>query len=221
VNPVGLSRTARAERTAAASAALAERDLGTIENPAADLRAAVDLLAEAPARVEVGRTDADTALWTVAGIRHAHMSVATRTDMEIHLRTGGSVTSLVEDLPPREPGRGASVSVAAADFQRARDAAAAKGSWAFQEVLDDAGVHPTDAATLALAVEDSSSGGMVAAVRRDDTDAWQHAPLRFSWRDTTSGRYAIQQDGAWVTVTPADSARVASMADRVLGQLSG
>ena len=220
VNPVGRSRTERAEHTAAASPTLPERGLGTIENPAADLREMVDALAETPVRIEFGRTEA--AAWTVAAVRDTRAVAATRTDMEIRLWTGKAtklVTDLIEDLPPREPGTGASANVPAVDFQRACDAAAARGPSAFRDALDDAGVHQRDIPTLARAVEDSSGGGMLAAVRRDDTGTWRHAPLRTSWRDTAAGRYAIRQDDAWVTVTPADTARLTSMAGHVLEQV--
>lgn len=221
VNPVGGSRTERAEHTAAASTTLAERDLGTIENPAADLREILELLAEAPVRVEFGRTGREEATWTVAAIRDARAAVATRTGMEIRLGTGkapGMVTDLIEDLPPTEPGPGASANASAADFQRACEVAAAKGPGAFRDALDNAGVHAIDIPTLARAVEDCSGGGMLAAVRRDDTDTWRHAPVQISWRDTEAGRYAIRQDAAWVTVTPADTARLSSMAGDVLEQ---
>jgi hypothetical protein len=222
VNPVGRSRTERAEHTATASATLAERDLGTIENPAADLREIVALLAEAPVRIEFGRTGPEAAAWTVAAIRGAQAAVATRTDMEVRLWTcnaRGMVTNLIESLPPREPGVGTSANAPAVDFQHACEAAAAQGQWAFREALDDAGVHKMDIPTLARAVEDSSSSGMLAAVQRDDTNTWRHAPLQISWRDTASGRYAIQQDEAWVTVTPADTARLSLMAGHVLEQV--
>ncbi|MCT2584999.1 ESX secretion-associated protein EspG [Actinophytocola gossypii] len=222
VNPVGDSRTERAEHTAAASATLAERDLGTIENPAADLREMVGLLAETPARIEFGRTRPEAAAWTVAAVRDGRAVVATRTDLEIRLWTAKApkfVTDLIEDLPPREPGTGASANAPVVDFQRAYDAAAARGPGAFRDALDRAGVHQRDIPTLARAVEDSTDGGMLAAVRRDDTGTWRHAPVRISWRDTAAGRYAIRQDNAWVTVTPADTARLTSMAGHVLEQV--
>lgn len=221
-NPVGRSRAKRAEYTAAASATLAERDLGTIENPAADLREIVDLLAEAPVRLEFGCTGPEAAAWTVAAIRDEQAAVATRTDMEVRLwasNAPGMVTNLIENLPPREPGTGTSANASAVDFQHACEAAAAKGPWAFREALDDAGVRQIDIQTLARAVEDSSSGGMLAAMQRDDTDTWRHAPVQISWRDTETGRYAIRQDDAWVTVTPADTARLSSMAGDVLEQV--
>lgn len=219
VNPVGRSRAKRAEHTAAASATLAKRNLGTIENPAADLRVIVELLANAPIRIEFGRTGPEAAVWTLAAIRDAWAAVATRTDMEIRLRTcraPGMVTNLIENLPPRQPGTGTSANAPAVYFQHACEAAAARGPWAFREALDDAGVHQRDIPTLTRAVEDSSGGGMLAAIQRDDTDTWRHAPVQISWRDTATGRYAIRQDDAWVTVTPTDTARLSSMAGHVL-----
>lgn len=222
VNPVGRSRAERAEHTAAASATLAERDLGTIENPAADLRQIVGLLADAPVRIEFGRTVPETATWTVAGVRGARTAVATRTEREVRLwtsQTPGMVTDLIKNLPSTEPGTGSSANAPAVDFHRACEAAAARGTSAFRDTLDDAGVHMRDIPMLVHAVEESSGGGMLAVTRRDDTDAWIHAPSQISWRDTAAGRYAIQQDRAWVTVTPADTARLSSMADRVLEQV--
>jgi len=222
VNPVGRSRTERAECTAAASATLSERDLGTIENPAADLRKMMEFMAETPVRIEFGRTGPEAAEWAVAAVRDARAVVATRTDTDVRLWTGkapGFVRELIEDLAPKEPGTGASANASAVDFQRASKAAAARGPSAFRDALDNAGVHQRDIPTLARAVEDSSGGGMLAAVRRDDTDTWRHAPLRLSWRDTAIGRYAIREDDAWVTVTPADTARLISMADDVLEQV--
>lgn len=222
VNPVGRSRTERAEQTAAASATLAERDLGTIENPAPDLREIMALLAEAPVRIEFGRTGPEAAAWTVAAVRDVRAAVATRTDMKVRLRLSnahGMVTNLIEHLPPREPGMGASANAPVVDFQHACEAAAAQGTWAFREALDDVGVHKMDIPTLARAVEDSSDGGMLAAMQRDDANTWRHAPVRISWRDTAAGRYAIRQDDAWVTVMPADTARLSSMAGHVLEQV--
>jgi hypothetical protein len=221
VNPVGRSRTERAERTAAASATLAERDLGTIEDPAADLREILALLAEAPVRIEFGRTGPEAAEWTVAAVRDGYAAAATRADMEVRLWAGnaqGMVTNLIEHLPPKEPGPGASANASAVDFQHACEAAADEGPWAFREALDEVGVHKMDIPTLARAVEDSHGGGMLAVAQRDD-DTWRHAPVRISWRDTAAGRYAIRQDDAWVTVMPADTARLSSMADNVLEQV--
>lgn len=222
VNPVGRSRAERAEHTAAASATLAERDLGTIENPAPDLRELVTLLTEAPVRIEFGHTGPEAAAWTVAAVRDGQAAAATRTDMEVRLwpsNAQGMVTNLIEHLPPKEPGPGASANASAVDFQHACEAAAAEGPWAFRDALDEVGVHKMDIPTLARAVEDSSGGGMLAVAQRDDASTWRYAPARISWRDTAAGRYAIRQDDAWVTVMPADTARLSSMAGNVLEQV--
>lgn len=225
VNPAGRNRTERAKLTAVASEALAERGLGTIAEPDPDLLDAVHLMATAPVRIEFGVIGADETLWSVAAVDGPYAAVATRTPAAIHVWNpdrADVLSSLIDTAPDVPAGQGAVANIPAADFDRARDARAADDSWAVRDAIRDAGVHDTEQPTIERAIEDGPGGILIATDRDDaaeDGYQWRAAPAQLSWVDTSSGRYAIRNDGEWVTVTPADNTKLYALAVDIVAQV--
>lgn len=221
IEPVGRSRKARQEFAAAASEALTERGLGTIETPVDGLRDLLHTLAHAEVRFEFTLRTADTTTSVAGAVQGAAAVLATRSGTALHLRRQ-DVTSLVSTmtglLPPQPGGDGPSANVTMADFTRACDAGAKDGTWGFTTALRQSGVHPTSIPTIMRAVGDRHGGGTLSVMRRAGAGRWRRAPLRLTWVDTASGRYSLRQDTEWVTVTPATSARMATLVEDVFNQ---
>jgi hypothetical protein len=150
--------------------------------------------------------------------------MAMRTDTALQLRRQG-VAGLVETmaglLPRERAGDGPSANVTMDDFARACDAGADKGTWGFADALRRSGVHPSTIPTITRAVGDRHGGGTLSVMRRAAAGQWQRAPLRLTWVDTASGRYSLRQDAEWVTITPATSARMATLVTDVFSQVLG
>ncbi len=222
IEPVGRTRTARQEYTAAASEALTARGLGTVDEPVDGLRDLLHTLAHADIRFEFTLRTADVTTTVAGSVRGAAAVMAMRTNTALHLRRQ-AVSDLVDTISgllPREPaGDGPSANVTMDDFTRACDAGADKGTWGFTDVLRQSGVHPSTVPTITRAVGDRHGGGTLSVMRRAGAGRWQRAPLRLTWVDTASGRYSLRQDAEWITITPATSARMATLVGDVFAQV--
>lgn len=180
------------------------------------------ILADAPARIEFTSNSQDTALWAVSAVQEPQVGIATRTGSEIHLWTRDAsnlVGSLIDGVLPLNPGEGSSANVSVEEFEQAHEALAEDGTVAFRDALSNAGVPSHEISIIMRTVDDVRGGGSLAVNLRDELGNWEHATLRMSWVDTAVGRYAIRQDDEWVTITPADSARLNVIGGEILAQL--
>ncbi|MGB3442666.1 MAG: ESX secretion-associated protein EspG [Actinophytocola sp.] len=224
IEPVGRSRTARREYAAAASEALTERGLGTIDEPVDDVRDLLHTLAHAEIRFEFTTRTADVTTSIAGAVHGARAVMAMRSDTALQLRrqeVAGLVETMAGLLPQERAGEGPSANVTMDDFTRACDAGADKGTWGFGDVLRRSGVHPSTIPTIMNAVGDRHGGGTLSVMRRVGAGRWQRAPLRLTWVDTASGRYSLRQDAEWATITPATSARMATLVADVFNQVIG
>jgi hypothetical protein len=224
IEPVGRSRTARREFEAAASEALTERGLGTVDNPVDGLRGLLHTLASAEIRFEFTMRTADVTTSIAGSVHGAEAAMAMRSGTALQLRrqdAAGLVETMAGLLPQQQAGEGPSANVTMDDFTRACDAGADKGTWGFADALRRSGVHPSTIPTIMNAVGDRHGGGTLSVMRRVGAGQWQRAPLRLTWVDTASGRYSLRQDAAWVTITPATSARMATLVADVFSQVIG
>lgn len=224
IEPVGRSRTARREYEAAASEALTERGLGTVDKPVDDLRDLLHTLARAEIRFELTMRTSDATTSVAGSVNGAEAVMAMRSNTALHLRrrdAAGLAETVTGLLPQQRAGDGPSANVTMADFTRACDAGADGGTWGFTNALRQSGVHPSTIPTITRAVGDRHGGGTLSVMRRAGAGQWQRSPLRLTWVDTASGRYSLRQDAQWVTITPATGARMATLVGDVFGQVVG
>ncbi|MFC5290511.1 ESX secretion-associated protein EspG [Actinokineospora guangxiensis] len=201
----GATAADKARIHAVCSAQLAHRGLGTLEHPHPDLADLVDVLAHPAASIDIDLAFAGgSGRATVAETRTATAAL-TWDGAEAHLwwaRPGTAVDTAVSVLPPLPAGPGRSATLRRADY----DAACAQRSpIAFLGVLRDAGIREPEAHTALAAATGHTGNGRATVDRRPD-------PV--TWVDTAEGRYLLRPAGDWLTIVPADHARLASaMAD--------
>lgn len=204
-----LGRTARtrAQLVAEASATLAGRDLGTVEQPARDLAIVLRVLAGYDKLVEMLVDGQESSLAAVAGSSQRGTAVAARVGDEVRLGPVERITSaLLDAVVPLPAGPGSSVNIRADDFDSACAAGERDGVSGFTGELARAGVRPRDAAMVAHALTARLGGGRLGVSHGRSRAA-------FSWVDTPEGRYVLRNTGGWVTVTPVDPSRLAALVD--------
>lgn len=220
VGPVGRSRKDRAARSASASETLALRGLGTIEDPVAEAKTTIDVLATAPIRVELSYTGGAAPTLSVNAVQGTQAAmVVARGGSEVRLRTGDTArlqAALIDSVPPMEAGAEPAANVRTADFEKATEAAGAGGPRMPRDLLEDAGVRASEIPTIMSALQESNGRGTLAVKRREGTTDWRYAPSEVSWVDTVTGRYALRRAGEWTTIMPTGHARLRSMFSELL-----
>ncbi|MDV6012400.1 ESX secretion-associated protein EspG [Haloechinothrix sp. LS1_15] len=220
---IGRTPPARARFAEAAGAALAERDLGTVERPAPDLRRYLEALAGGNRACELHIDTADAALRAV-GVPGRECVIVASAGTEIRLgpvRETRMAATMLDVVPPAGAGPGAPANVAVDVFTRACRVGEREGVEGFKEALRDGGVRGAEVGVIARAIGGRAAGGRLEARSRDGGARWRWLPETLNWVDTADGRFALRKQGEWLTVTPADHARLLGMAEDMLGSLTG
>jgi hypothetical protein len=214
---VGRTPARRAELVEEASAALAGRDLGTVDRPARDLAAMLRSLGNGTVSLDMRVYGSGAPLFAYAAAGGGGAAIAARVGDEVRLgavRATALASSLLGSLNPlpAAPARPANVSLA--DYATACDEGATDGVSGFVRALHAAGVRNAEASTLAQALTSRSGGGQLGATGRVRT------PSVINWLDTPDGRYALRRNGGWLTITPADPPRLITMAEEMLADVN-
>jgi ESX secretion-associated protein EspG len=204
---IGRTPRTRADLVAEASAAMAGRDLGTVQAPARDLALVLRALGNHERLVELTVDGQDSSLAAIGGSSQRASAVAARVADEVRVGPVERVTgALLDAVVPLPAGPGSSVNVRVADFDSACSAGERDGVTGFVQELGRAGIRQQDAQMVARALTDRLGGGRVGVSRGRSRSS-------FSWVDTPDGRYVLRNTGGWVTVTPVDPARLAALVD--------
>jgi hypothetical protein len=217
ITHIGRTRESRAAMTEAVSAALADRDLGTVTEPARDLAGILRTLATGDVTVDLRVLGQGSPLVGCAAAAGVSAAVAARVDGEIRLgavRPNALCGSLLGSLPPLPAGTGRPANVGAADYAAACVEGERDGMGGFVRVLHQAGLRPADANAFAAALTTRRGGGQLGASR-----GGRRAASLVSWLDTADGRFALRRHGEWITLTPVDLPRLTAMADELLAEL--
>lgn len=213
----GRTATARNQWAEAASQALADRGLGTVERPASDLAALLRAVGRAELVVELEVETPDDALRGLGAAGPDGTAALARVGTTVRIGPAHEddlVKTMLEVPPQAGPGSGISANLPVADFQRACGAGAQGGVAGFASMLDHLGVRPEERHTLARALATRTAGGRLGA-RAAEGSGWRRSPASLSWVDAEDGRYAVRREGEWITVTPADHTRLLTMAEEM------
>jgi len=213
---VGRTPARRAELVEETSAALAGRDLGTVTQPARDLAGMVRALGTATSSLDLRVYGEGTPLFAFAGAGPSGAAVAARVGEEVRMgnvRATALAPALLGSLPALPAGPGRPVNVNAADYETACQEGAYDGASGFARALHAAGLRTADVNTLVSALTTRNGGGQLGATGRVRTYSV------VNWLDTPDGRYALRRNGDWITITPADTPRLTSMAEEMLADV--
>lgn len=213
---VGRTPARRAELVEETSAALADRDLGTVTRPAGDVAAMVRALGTATSSLDMRVYGEGQPLFAFAGAGPSGAAVAARVGDEVRMgsvRTTALAPSLLGSLTALPAGPGRPVNVNAADYEAACQEGAFDGVSGFARSLHAVGLRTTDVNTLVSALTTRNGGGQLGATGR------VRAYGIVNWLDTPEGRYALRRNGDWITVTPADTPRLTAMAEEMLADV--
>lgn len=140
------------------------------------------------------------------------------------IRPTALATSIVEVLPSGQPGTGMAIRV---PQQTLRKAAAGEdeddpfGGGDERDILMTGGVSDEDATTLIELADRRVRGGQFGVTTTGRATATRQgtknrAKTMITWFDTGEGRYLMVYDGAWVSLAPADGARIAHRIDELI-----
>ncbi|GAB3494001.1 ESX secretion-associated protein EspG [Amycolatopsis cihanbeyliensis] len=224
IRQIGRTAAARARLIEGASGTLAERDLGTVTEPARDLAGLLRQLGESELRVDLEVERADFAFRAVAASGRRGAVTAGFAGAELRIgpvRPANLVPTMLEVLTPLDAGVGSPANVRVGDYTRACAEGERGGTDGFIGVLRDAGVRPPEVNTLVRAVARRAGGGQLGGSVRTGAGRWVRAPSPVGWVDTEEGRFALRRNGDWVTVTPVDLPRLHAMAEELVADLAG
>jgi hypothetical protein len=217
----GATSAERAEVTARAWTALAERELADGQgSPRADLAAALGVIAHRRQSLHlrvVGR-DALRAMLATKGQSAVLARLAGEQLRVATLASSGLITALLSVMPDAPPGRGHSVNVAVDTFA---EAARASTPSAGRDVLIRHGVNRTDARALLDMTTGSVRTGQVAAELRRPDGRITRSDRVVAFHDTRSGRYLAIRDAGHLTVSPATRATLARAVRELVIELRG
>ncbi|MBB3662467.1 MULTISPECIES: ESX secretion-associated protein EspG [Prauserella salsuginis group] len=215
----GATESYRAELIALADESLADRGLGTVRSPDRDLADLLRTLAAPDVSVDLNASGADTSFRSYGVIRERGAVAARTSGQEVlvgPVRPAELIPTMFGALPEVEAGSGAPANVGYADYRRACRAGDHEGASGFLDALAEAGVRSSQASMFLRAIEGRRAGGYVGATSRTRG----RTPGTVNWVDTEHGRYALRKLGDWVTVTPADAARLRGMAEEMVDDLT-
>jgi hypothetical protein len=140
------------------------------------------------------------------------------------IRPTALATSIVEVLPPGGAGSGVAIRV---PHQALRKAASGEdeddpfGGGDDRDILMANGMSDEDATTLIELAERRVRGGQFGVTTtgratRTKAATRTRAKTMITWFDTGEGRYLMVHDGAWVSLVPADGARIAHRIEELL-----
>ncbi|HEX6357476.1 ESX secretion-associated protein EspG [Actinophytocola sp.] len=214
---VGRTPARRAELVEETSEALAARDLGTVTAPARDLAGMLRALGTCTSSLDMRVYGTGDPMFAFAGAGPSGAALAARVGDEVRLgtiRATALAASLLGSLTPLPAAPGRPVNVNAADYEDACAEGEYDGVSGFARTLQSAGLRMADVSTLTQALTTRNGGGQLGATGRIRTYSV------VNWVDTPDGRYALRRNGEWITVTPADTSRLTSMAEEMLADVS-
>jgi EspG family len=140
------------------------------------------------------------------------------------IRPTSLATSIVEVLPAGEAGTGMAIRV---PHQALTKAAAGEdeddpfGGGDERDILMANGLSDDDATTLIELAERRVRGGQFGVTTAGRATALKkgakvRSKTMISWFDTGEGRYLMVHDGAWVSLAPADGARIAHRIEELI-----
>ncbi|WP_024876542.1 ESX secretion-associated protein EspG [Saccharomonospora piscinae] len=213
----GRTSAARAALRDSAELSLRERDLGSVDDPDPDVVTLLRALASGRLRLELevaAGGEVFRALGTSGPDGHVTAG-AGEGELEIKLgpvSESSLVATLLAPAGDVRAGVGASGNVPVEDYRRACRAGQYGGADAFLQVMREAGARPPEANSFLRAVGRAHAVGRLGGTA-DDGAGQRRVPGVLTWVDTADGRYVLRQRGGWVTVTPADAARLVAIAE--------
>lgn len=219
----GRTAASRAELVAMASGSLADRDLGTVSQPARDLEAMLYALALPERSLDLDITGASASFRAVGADGPRGTVTAGASDTEVRLgpvSPSALVATMLDAAPPQPAGTGSPGNVRVADYLRACRVGEHGGADGFLRVLREAGARPSEANTFLRAVTGAVGGGRFGASASRRDGSWIRTPAPVNWVDTDTGRYALRRRGDWVTVTPVDAQRLLTMTEEMVAGVS-
>lgn len=140
------------------------------------------------------------------------------------IRPTALATSIVEVLPPGQAGSGMAFRVPRQALHKAasgEDEDDPFGGGDERDILMANGVNDEDATKLVELADRRVRGGQFGVTRTGRATRLRQgtrtrAKTMITWFDTGDGRYLMVQDGAWVSLAPADGTRIAHRIDELL-----
>lgn len=155
--------------------------------------------------------------------------LAAQTDSEIRVapvRDGRLVPAVMSMLPEEKPGPGGAARLPKEVFDEAIDEFARGGYVALERALTGAGIGGRELRAVVTLVESGRHGGGQAAANRHDNLGRRSRTRVVNWFDTGPGRYLVHTETGgdrveWLTVAPADTARVEQRLTELAAALGG
>jgi hypothetical protein len=206
---VGHTRPARAELAEQASQDLLDRGLGTVHQPADDLADVIQALGNRELALALATESPDRQYRVLAVNGRQGSAIAVTTGTEVALRTlrpTALVDAVVTELHPLPAGPGVTANVAWSDYLRACKEGELDGVDGFLWALSDTGMRIPEARTIAHVVTDRHGAGQL------DIGGRVGPPSdSINWIDTAEGRYVLRRRDDWLSVIPANPAKLSQL----------
>ena len=196
-----------------------------------DLAGRLDLLARPEREVDARlRLDDGPRIRALAAVRrrHAVLAVLTADGLALNdIDESALASSVVSLLPPHTTPKSRSISLPAADLDRAA-AAAGESSTRMENALRDSGLPRPDAQKVSSVLGSVVRMGQFGAAYREPQNGVpgqrRRGPYAVSFYDTPEGRWQFTRrpsaDGReWSTLAPADQARLVHSVSELLGRV--
>ena len=211
---IGRTRAERARLADDASAELRDRDLGTVTTPVHELADALLAIGHRELTLTLGVAWEDGQYRAIAGRGPEGAAIAVLVDDTVAVRTlrpATLVDAIIDEVPSAPAGPGVTANVAWTDYLRACREGEADGTDGFLWVLREAGLRLPEARTIARAVVDRHGTGQL------DIGHRASRPIdSISWVDTPDGRYLLRRRDSWLSVIPADMAKLSQLSTEAL-----
>jgi len=155
--------------------------------------------------------------------------LAAQTDDEVRLaqvREARLVPAVMALLPDEKPGPGGAARLPKPVFDAAVDEFGRGGYVGLERVLTGGGVTGRDLRTVITLLESGRHGGGQLAANSVDKVGRRARTAVLNWFDTEAGRYLVHTEVTrdrveWLTVTPADTARIEQRLSDMVARLNG
>ncbi|GAA4611057.1 ESX secretion-associated protein EspG [Saccharopolyspora hordei] len=215
----GRTMEERADLTAEAFRALADRGLAQGDQLDEQLAAMLRLLVDHDTAIDVVGYVGQP-LQALAAVTRRSGVLAQLTGDQLlltEIRPTALALSAVSVLPPAEAGTKRALSLREEQLSKAvaeDDDDPFGGDYDDETALVRAGLPPQDAAVLAELVEARTGGGQFGVTHRS-----VRASTLVTWFDTNEGRYLMVSDRGWLSIAPADDRRLEHRLAEVLAGL--
>ena len=206
VRHLGRTRAERARLAEDASDDLLDRGLGTVRKPVDDLADALFALGHRELTLALAVEWSQGQYRAIAGRGPEGAGIAVAVNDTVALRTlrpATLVDAIIDEVPSTPAGPGVTANVAWADYLRACREGELDGTDGFLWVLRETGLRDAEARTIARAVVDRNAEGQLDIGQRTG-----RATETITWVDTPDGRYLLRRRNDWLSVIPADLAKL-------------